>query len=151
VGAEVHRHVIDGEAEVGPVVEVEAAQEVLVGLAPARMLGGDQSGRGLEDLARAQQRADLDVGPGDAALAGRAGGADAPLAAAEDEDRAGNRLVRRFRCRGVDRRAVRRSGLVRRGAVLRQRRQGGGQRERGDTAGSKAIGTAVATHGDHGS
>jgi hypothetical protein len=89
VRAEVDRHVVDRQREVGSVIEVEAAEEILVGLAATGMLGGDQARRCLEQLTGAKQRSDLDVRPGDAALARRAGRADPLLAAAFLAKRAG--------------------------------------------------------------
>ena len=58
------------------------------------MLGGDQAGRCLENLCRAQQRADLQVRPGHAAFAGCHGFADTLFAAAIDvDDVAGIRIT----------------------------------------------------------
>gem|GEM_PF-4796407 len=53
VAALVDRHAVDPGREVGAVVEVEAAQVELVGLAFAAVLAGDQSGRDFEQLAGA--------------------------------------------------------------------------------------------------
>ncbi len=86
VGAEVLRHVVDVQRVVGAVVEVETAQEVLVRLAAARMLRGDQTGGGFEQFAGAQQRTDLDVGTGYPAFARCCGDADALFAAAVNDD-----------------------------------------------------------------
>src|SRR5690606_30931950 len=100
---EVQRHVVEVDGVVGAVVEIEAAQEVLVGLAAARVLGGDEAGRRFEQLAGAKQRADLYVGAGNAAFARGDSFADAPLAAAVDIDR---RLFRSLLIRGGGYRGV---------------------------------------------
>ncbi len=83
VRAQVHRHVVDVGREVGAVVEVEAAQEVLVRLAAARVLGGDQAGDDFEQLGHAEQGAHGQVGAADGALARRGRLADEVLAAAK--------------------------------------------------------------------
>jgi len=56
VGRHVHRQPIDPHGEVGAVVEVEAAQEILVRLALTTVLGGDEAGRELKQLGRARYR-----------------------------------------------------------------------------------------------
>jgi hypothetical protein len=43
MGRHVHRHAVDGNGEVRAMVEVEAAQKILVGFALAGMLGHDQA------------------------------------------------------------------------------------------------------------
>ena len=50
MGAHVDRHVVDGDREVGAVVEIVAAQEVLVGFALAAVLGDDQARRRFEQF-----------------------------------------------------------------------------------------------------
>jgi hypothetical protein len=84
--AHVHRHVVDDGREVGAVVEVETAQEVLVGLARPGMLDGDQAGHGFQQLGHAQQGSHGQVGATDRALAGRISLADHRLAAREHDD-----------------------------------------------------------------
>ena len=54
MGAHVHWHAVDSDGEVGAVVEVEAAQVVLVGFALAGMLGDDQARRRFQVLAGAR-------------------------------------------------------------------------------------------------
>ena len=54
MGSHVDRHAADVGREIGAVVEVEAAQEILVGLTVAGMLGDDQAGHHLQCLAGAQ-------------------------------------------------------------------------------------------------
>ena len=56
VGGHVDRHALDPGLEIGAVIEVEAADEVLVRLAVARVLGDDQTRDGLEQLALAGDR-----------------------------------------------------------------------------------------------
>jgi len=73
VGGHVDGHAVDKGREVGAVVEVEAAQEVLVGLAVAAVLGDDHAGHEFEHLGRAQGRAAFDQPGCDGALAGRIG------------------------------------------------------------------------------
>ena len=66
----VHRHARDRGCEVGPVIEVEAAQVVLVGLALAAVLADDDTRDGFEDFAGAHDRARVELPRGDRALAG---------------------------------------------------------------------------------
>jgi len=68
MGREVHLHAHHASQEVGPVVEVEAAQEVLVRLPRAAVLGDDHAGHELEHVGWTQRRAGLDLALADAAL-----------------------------------------------------------------------------------
>ena len=86
VAGHVHRHAHHMGGEVAAVVEVEAAQEVLVGLSVPRVLGDDQAGHGLQGLGRAQQGAVAQLGGGDGAFAGRIGNADQLVLAGSDGD-----------------------------------------------------------------
>jgi len=86
VGGHVHRHAVDRRGEVGPVVEVEAAQEILVGFAVAAVLGDDEPRHHFQHLARAQQRTALEFLRGHGALARRIRIADQLLLAAGDDD-----------------------------------------------------------------
>ena len=56
MGRHVDRHAVDLDGEIGAVVEIEAAQEILVGFAFAGMLGDDQAGHDLQRLAGARER-----------------------------------------------------------------------------------------------
>jgi hypothetical protein len=56
----VDRHAVDPGREVGAVVEVEAAQVVLVGLAVAAVLRDDDAGNEFEHLGGPQRRPALD-------------------------------------------------------------------------------------------
>lgn len=49
-------------------IEIEAAQEVLVGLAAAGMLGGNEARDKFKQVARAQQGASIDLLPTDYAF-----------------------------------------------------------------------------------
>jgi len=51
MGAHVDWHVLERDIDIGAVIEVEAAQEILVGLALPAVLGGDQSRHHLEHFA----------------------------------------------------------------------------------------------------
>ena len=72
----VHRHAVDEGGEVGAVVQVEAAQEVLVRLTVAAVLGDDHPRHELQHLGLAQDRAALDQLGVHHALAGGIGRAD---------------------------------------------------------------------------
>lgn len=56
MGAHVGGHAVDGDGDVAAVVEVEAAQEVLVGFSLAGMLRDDEAGHGFQHLAGAGDR-----------------------------------------------------------------------------------------------
>ena len=84
VAGHVHRHAQDEGGEVAAVVEVVAAQEVLVGLAVAAVLGDGHAGHRLQQLGRAQQRAQRQALDADLALGGAARFAE--LRAAADAD-----------------------------------------------------------------
>ncbi len=73
VGAHVDRHAVEPDGEVGAVVEVHAAQEILVGLAFAAMLRHGQAGSGLQQIARSHQGPGVERLAGDALLACRVG------------------------------------------------------------------------------
>ena len=66
----VHRHASDRRREVGAVIEVEAAQVVLVGLALAAVLADDDARDGFEDFAGPHDRPRVELPRGDRALAG---------------------------------------------------------------------------------
>src|SRR5690606_33940181 len=57
VGAGVGGHAVHGDGEVGAVVDVEAAEEVLVGFAAAGVLGDDEPGDDFEQFAAPQEGA----------------------------------------------------------------------------------------------
>ena len=74
-GRLVHRHAGKVGGEVGAVIEIEAAQVVLVRLALAAVLAGDEPRHGFENLAGAHDGARLELLGGDGAFAGRGGDA----------------------------------------------------------------------------
>ena len=49
-------HAVDFDGEIGAVVKVEAAQEILIGLTLSGMLGDDQAGHDLQRLAGTHER-----------------------------------------------------------------------------------------------
>jgi hypothetical protein len=76
MGAHVDGHVVDGDREIGAVVEIEAAQEILIGFTLAAVLRHGQPESGLQDFAGACDRARVEVvaGPDDGVSeAGRRG------------------------------------------------------------------------------
>jgi hypothetical protein len=68
MGAHVDRHAVERDIDIGAVIEVEAAQEILVGLALAAVLRGDQSRHDLEHFADPRPRLLFDLFPGDSSL-----------------------------------------------------------------------------------
>ncbi len=96
MGAHVDRHVVDRNRKVGAVVEIVAAQEILVSFALAAMLGHDEARSGFEDLAGTRDRTCIEIGAGDGHLARHAGGR---RGSSPDIGRAGRRC-RRHRRRG---------------------------------------------------
>src|SRR5688572_30179499 len=57
----VHRHAVDAGREIGAVIQVEAAQKVLVRLAAAAVLSDDQPGHYFEQLTGAQHRPQVEL------------------------------------------------------------------------------------------
>src|SRR5450631_2030331 len=55
VRGQVDGHAVHGEGEVGAMIQIESAQEILVRLAIAGVLGDHEAGNGLHDLATAEQ------------------------------------------------------------------------------------------------
>ena len=98
------------QREIGAVIEVEAAQEILVGLAVAAVLGDDEAGNDLERLGGPRERKGVDLAAGEKLLAG--GG---------DRRRLWRRRRRGGRDRGDDwrgwRRLPRRRGSMRTGVT----------------------------------
>ena len=92
VGAQVHLHPVDISREVRTVIEIEATQEILVGLAASRMLRSDHARDRLQQFGNAQQRANQKVGTGDGALTCCMRNTDLRFAAAEHDDVVGRRL-----------------------------------------------------------
>jgi hypothetical protein len=71
VRAQVHRHAVHEERDVGAVIGVEPPQHVLLGLAPALVLAHDQAGHQPEDVGRPAVGQQLEVLTGDQQLRGR--------------------------------------------------------------------------------
>ncbi len=129
VGHEVDGDAVDGERDVGAVIGVEAAQEILVGFAAARVLHHHEAGR---DAQNVLHRADRAQGKVAVAHLGRRRGADRFVT--EDERRAGFALERgggrRRRGAGRRRRGAGRHGCAgRRGDGGGRRRHGAGRRD----------------------
>ena len=89
--------------EVGAVIEVEAAQEVLVGLALAAVLRDDDARHGLEHFAVAHERPLVELLRGDRALARRLRDADEILGRVLDVGEVGERPLAGHRHVGVQR------------------------------------------------
>ncbi len=103
VAGEIDGDPVDGEREVGAVIEVEPAQEVLVRLAVARVLGDDHAGNGFfEQLPTAEQRQIREVSLADGALRGALGRPQELLGAPVYHDL--GHLGRRRRCPGRNQR-----------------------------------------------
>ncbi len=66
----IHRHAGDGGREVGAVIEIEAAQVILIRLSLAAVLTDDQARHRLQHFARAHDRPLLDLTRGHRALRG---------------------------------------------------------------------------------
>jgi hypothetical protein len=108
VRAQVHRHVVYIVGKVGAVIEIEAAQEILVGLAGARMLNGDEPRDDLQQLRDAQQGPHRKVGATHRTFARRAGAADLCFATSEHDHFfqhicGGRDIADRKQCKGNDR------------------------------------------------
>ena len=134
VAGHVHRQAVDAGGEVGAMVEVEAAQEVLVGLAVTRVLGDDDPRHEFQHLARAQRGAGGQQFGTDHALRRGVGTAHAVVVvAAGDLDLGG----------GGGRRGRGRCGL-------RQQRAGRGQQRRQRGGGAQPLGWPRAAAAGHG-
>nr|WP_243453531.1 hypothetical protein [Polymorphobacter multimanifer] len=86
VAAIVERHAIEECSEVGAVIEVEAAQEILIGLAAARMLGRNEAGHNLKQFPGALQRTSIEIGAADPAFGRGIGSADKIVGATKHRD-----------------------------------------------------------------
>ncbi len=94
----VDRHAVDADREIGAVIEVEAPQEILVGLAAAGMLRDDDAGNLFNNLAGTQDRAERNVGSAHRSLVSRRRNPSQIFLAACYDDRRTNR-PRRWRGR----------------------------------------------------
>ena len=86
MGRHVDRHAGEIDGKVGTVIQVEPAQEILVGLAVAAMLRDDHARHEFEHFAGPQHRPGLDAFGSHAALAGCVGAADSGVVMAEHVD-----------------------------------------------------------------
>ncbi len=86
VGAHVDRHAVNEGGEVGAVIQIEAAQEVLIGLAVAAVLRDDHAGHKFQQLAGPQRRTAGDQFCRHRDLAGGVRGADAVIVVAAHLD-----------------------------------------------------------------
>ncbi len=68
MGAQIHRHALNRNREIRPVIEVEATQKVLVGFAAARMLRDHHTGNHFEQFSAAQKWSQIELLVADGAL-----------------------------------------------------------------------------------
>ncbi len=71
VGAHIDRHAVDRDGEIGAVIEIETAQEILVGLAVPAVLGDDQTRHDFERFRGPRQWSGVDSFAADILLARR--------------------------------------------------------------------------------
>jgi hypothetical protein len=71
VAAEFDGEPVDEDGDVGAVIGVEAAEEILLRLASALVLADDESGDEAQDVGRPALGAELEVAPRDEELRGR--------------------------------------------------------------------------------
>ena len=83
---EIHWNTIDARGEIGAVVEIEAAQIILVGFALAAVLRDDQARHRLQNLARTNDGPQLDLFLPDVARRRRVRDAHLRIAPARDND-----------------------------------------------------------------
>jgi hypothetical protein len=86
VRRQVHRDPVDRGGEVGPVIEIESAQEELIRLSSSAVLRRDQPRHRLENLARPRERPTGELLEADRALRGGLGHPDEAIRAAPDHD-----------------------------------------------------------------
>ena len=86
MGPQIPRDAVHIGSEIGAVIEIEAAQEVLVGLAAAGMLGGNQARHNFQQFSNPQQGSNGQVSAPDGTLAGRICGTDQLFGPPEDDD-----------------------------------------------------------------
>src|SRR2546422_3922969 len=101
---QVHRHAIDVDAEVGAVVEIEAAQEILVRLAAAAVLRDHHAGNAFQHVGWAEQRTVLDPRSVDVAFARRSG---PRRPSCSNQNNGGFRQIVGARARRTDRKSTR--------------------------------------------
>ena len=112
VGRQIDRHVVDEDRQIRAVIEIVAAQIILIGLAAVGVHDHGEAGHGFENLARPRHRACVELLPGHRHLArhgGRHGGAAGNVRRAGDIRRRRRRL--RTRRRGWSRGRLRWRGM----------------------------------------
>ncbi len=82
----VHRNAIDAGGQIGAVIEVEAAQEILIGFAIARVLSDHESGHGFEQLAGTHHGTRLELRARNRALSRRLDATDQAATLCRDHD-----------------------------------------------------------------
>jgi hypothetical protein len=87
VAAHVDRRPVNEARQISAMIEVEAAQEILIGLAFARMLGGDEAGDVFGKFGDARDRAVLEIGISDYPFGAAGRRADQRGGAAIDDNR----------------------------------------------------------------
>jgi hypothetical protein len=93
MGAHIDRHGVDVGGEIGAMVEIVSAQEILVGLAITTMLGDDHSGHKFQQFAGTQRGAVADQVGLDAALAGGVRCADRQVVVTDNLDNRKRRFL----------------------------------------------------------
>ena len=112
MGRQIDRHVVDEDRQIRAVIEIVAAQIILIGLAAVGVHDHGEAGHGFENLARSRHRAGVELLPGHRHLArhgGRHGGAAGNVRRAGDI-RQRRRRLRTRRC-GWSRGWLRRRGM----------------------------------------
>ena len=92
VRPQVHWHAVEDHGVVGAVIEVEASQEILVGLAATRMLHSHHAGHRFQQIGGFEHRPHQQVGAADGAFTGGGGRAHQIGIAAEYDDLLGGLL-----------------------------------------------------------
>jgi len=95
VRRQVERHVVEEHGEIGAMIQIEAAQKILVGLAAACVLSDDDTGHCLQNFTRAQNRAIRDFLGAHGPLRGRGRNANRAILPTGDDyfGEMGGRLV----------------------------------------------------------
>ena len=76
VRGQIQRHPVEERGEVRAVIEIDAAQKVLVGFPAARVLCDNDAGHGFKDFAGTQNGAMLQLLRADCAMSGRVSNPD---------------------------------------------------------------------------
>ena len=73
VGSKINRHAIEVGREVGTMIEVDAAQKILIRLTRATVLSGNHAGHDLDQFRDSRQRTSREITVADHAFRGRIG------------------------------------------------------------------------------